>query len=460
MAKPYPVPFGVSLTSAPGSRTKEVGSTGLNRTGGWITDEFLPQLRGVAGAKVYDEMARNDPLCAALLFALEMLLRQATWEVEPAGKDRESQDGADLVRSALFEQLTTPWEGVVAEACSMLTFGYAPMEIVWGRDDDRGLFVPRKLALRNQLTVDHWEFHPNDSGELLGFWQQDWIKPPVFIPYEKVLNFRTDSRLNNPEGRSSLRGAYIPWMRKKTIEEAEGRAALRAAGVVELRIPSEIMLDESNRVTYEAYKTLATALAADRQGSVILPSDVDLETKTPRYELKYTVADGRRPADMSPIVERYDKRIATTVMADFLLLGQQAVGSFALSSDKTALFSTAIGSFLDLMEGTLNRDLLRRMWKYNGYDPKTTPKLRHGDVETPNLAELGAFIQTLAGVGMPLFPDEDLERYMRKTANLPEVKEGETPARALAVATQAQAAGLGGEGDDEEESSEETLTEE
>jgi hypothetical protein len=33
-----------------------------------------------------------------------------------------------------------------------------------------------------------------------------------------------------------------------------------------------------------------------------------------------------------------------TVLADFVLLGHQQVGSFALSSDKTKLFSMAVGS--------------------------------------------------------------------------------------------------------------------
>lgn len=36
-------------------------------------------------------------------------------------------------------------------------------------------------------------------------------------------------------------------------------------------------------------------------------------------------------------------------MSDFLLLGHQQVGSFALSSDKTHLFSMALGAYLDII---------------------------------------------------------------------------------------------------------------
>ena len=58
---------------------------------------------------------------------------------------------------------------------------------------------------------------------------------------------------------------------------------------------------------------------------------------------------GRRQFDTNAIIERYDTRMAMTVLADFIFLGHQSVGSFALSSDKTELFSMAIGAYLDII---------------------------------------------------------------------------------------------------------------
>ena len=37
-----------------------------------------------------------------------------------------------------------------------------------------------------------------------------------------------------------------------------------------------------------------------------------------KIDMEYIIADGRRPADMSPIVERYNKMIATTVLAELM----------------------------------------------------------------------------------------------------------------------------------------------
>jgi len=111
-----------------------------------------------------------------------------------------------------------------------------------------------------------------------------------------------------------------------------------------------------------------------------------------------------------------------TVLADFIMLGHQKVGSFALSSDKTELFSVAIGSFLDVICETFNNQGIPSLIDVNGsYFEGITdyPKLTHGDIEDVDITKLAAFIKDLTGVGV-LVPDEDLEDYVREAAHLPE----------------------------------------
>lgn len=40
----------------------ELGSTGLTRFGGWISEEWLGDLQGTKGIKIYKEIRDNDPL--------------------------------------------------------------------------------------------------------------------------------------------------------------------------------------------------------------------------------------------------------------------------------------------------------------------------------------------------------------------------------------------------------------
>lgn len=101
------------------------------------------------------------------------------------------------------------------------------------------------------------------------------------------------------------------------------------------------------------------------------------------------------------------------------MLGHEAVGSFALSSDKTNMFANAIGGYLKSMKATINRRLIQPTLKLNGFIGDEC-WLESRDLEIPNLAELGDFIQKLSGAGMPLFPDENLENFIRNQVNWPD----------------------------------------
>lgn len=126
--------------------------------------------------------------------------------------------------------------------------------------------------------------------------------------------------------------------------------------------------------------------------------------------------------DTNEIINRYDKRIATTVMADFILLGQGDNGSWALSSDKTRLFSLAIGTYLDVICETFNTQGIPRLIDLNEeafHGITDYPKMTHSDIEERNLTELSDFLEKMVGIGV-LMPDDQLEDFVRTEGNLPE----------------------------------------
>ena len=64
---------------------REYGRVGQKRYAGIFWEEFVPELRGRKGCEVYREMSENDDIIGAILFAIENLIRQATFDVRPAG---------------------------------------------------------------------------------------------------------------------------------------------------------------------------------------------------------------------------------------------------------------------------------------------------------------------------------------------------------------------------------------
>lgn len=421
--------------SAPGY--DEVGRVGQFKYAGIFYEEFLRELRGRRGCEIYKEMADNDDVIGAILFALEMLMRQVTWSIDPPGTATVDKNAADFLESCMHDMQQT-WSDTISEVLSFLTFGWSYHEIVYKRrmgqskdpklnsKYDDGLIGWRKLPIRSQDTLYRWEYG-EDTDDLTGMTQ---MAPPDFmlrtIPIEKAIHFVTKSRKANPEGRSILRNAYRSWYFKRRIQEIEAVGIERdLAGLPVMKPPADTDIWNKNDPTMVEYKNYAkrivTNIRRDQEEGIVLPAG---------WELSLLTTGGRRQFDTNAIVERYDSRIAMTVLADFVLLGHQQVGSFALSSDKTELFSVAIGAFLDLICDVFNDQAIPRLIDLNGatFEGITDyPKLTHGDVESPDLTELGTFIKDMTGVGV-LTPDENLEDYIRRAANLPERLEQDYPA--------------------------------
>lgn len=415
---------------------KELGRIGQNRYGGIFYEEFLPELRGTRGVAAYTEMADNDETVGAILFAIEMLIRQCQFSVEPGGSTDKDKEAAEFVEGCMHDMQST-WQDTLSEILSFLTYGWSYHEIVYKRRMGRtknpitsskysdGLIGWRKLPIRAQDTLFEWRYK-DSSDDLIGMVQSP---PPVysqlFIPLDKALHFKTRSRKDNPEGRSILRNAYRPWYFKKRIQSIEGIGIERdLAGFPVLYAPEDIniwdMEDPEARRTLERAEAIVTGIRRDAREGLVMNNG---------WRLELLSTGSRRQFDTNQIIERYDRRIATTVLADFVLLGQQAVGSFALADNKTKLFALAIGTYLDIICQTFNSQAIPRLIDLNGeYFSGITdyPKMTHGDIEDTNLEKFGNFIQNMVSSGV-LEPDEELEAHVRRLSHLPDKLETDMP---------------------------------
>lgn len=413
----------------------EKGLTGLNwDTGGYVHEEFLPDLAGRAAIKTYREMSENDPVIGSILFAINMLVRQVTWRVDenPDGK----KEDAEFLHQCMLD-MEHSWDDFVSEIFSMLVYGWSIFEVVYklrnGRQKDwrqssrysDGKVGWRKFSLRSQDSLDHWVF--DNYGDVKGMVQ----KPPpdykeIAIPIEKMVLFRTSTYKNNPEGKSMLRSAYRPWFYKKRIEEIEGVGIERdLTGLPFAEVDAAILsadATDAEKLLLSSIQDIVKNVRMDKSAGVIWPKIMD-ENGNSLYDFRLLTSPGARSHDTGAIIQRYDQRIAQTALADFILLGHENVGSFALSSDKTDIFAVALGAWLDSVEEVLNRFAVVPLMELNGMDTENPPSIKHGDIEKPDITVLSQFIATLTGVGMPLFPDPNLESYLREVAGLPEPSE-------------------------------------
>lgn len=419
--------------STPSANLSEIGTSGLNHYGGTISEEFLRQLAGIKGIKTFAEMRDNDDTVGAMLFIIDKLLRNVEWTVEAASQDKAALNVAEFVEQCRGD-MEHSWGDFISEVLSMLVFGWSTHEIVYkyrsGYDNDHPSYHSqyddnkigwRKLPIRSQESLHDWEI--NDSGDVVAMNQLPPLGSIRRIHADKMLLFRTQSYKNNPMGRSILRNAYRPWFFKKRIEEIEGIGIERdLAGLPVAYVPAELLSPSATtdqQASLAAIRKLVTSIRRDQQEGVVFPLVYD-EQGNKLYDLTLMSTGGTRQFDTNTIITRYSKSIAMTVLADFIFLGQTKVGSYALSSDKTDMFSAGLGAWLHAIADVLNRQAIPKLMKLNGYDRKLWPKLVPSDIEKEDVTKFCDNVYKLVGVGA-LMPDDTVDAKIRTLLGLPPV---------------------------------------
>src|SRR3990167_1280750 len=308
--------------------TTEIGVSGYAVFGGQISHEFLLDLQGIRGRRTYREMASNDPILSGMLFAIESAFRDRQPLVEPAGESAADKAAALFLETCL-DDMSHTWQDFMSDVVTMFTQGLAWFNIVYKRrgteigPDSKytdGRIGWRKFAFRDQLTLERWEF--DDNGGLQGLWQ----RPPnqaglVFIPIEASLHFKTKHVGGNPEGQSILRGSYLPWYYRKNLQAVEAISLERIGGGIPM-----IKLPEGYTSTdlTNAQDTIRRFKVDEQMGFV----------KPPGWELELAfggpgsrgIAEG-----FEQVIVRYRQEMLLSALAQFLVLGMDKVGSYALS---------------------------------------------------------------------------------------------------------------------------------
>jgi hypothetical protein len=409
--------------------TLEVGVPGLRHYAGRIDEEWHRNLKGSKAAAVYEEMRDNDATIGAVFYTIEAFLRAVDWKVE--GPDEAEKE---FLRSCMHD-METPWEDFISDVLSFLTYGHSLHEVVYkvrrGPEEpnpryqsasDDGRFGWRDIALRAQRTIDRWEI--DDQGRILGAYQ----RPPVgslpdrFLPMDRCVLFRTRAYKNNPEGRSILRNSYVSYTRKKRLEEIEALGIARDnTGVPIIHAPAQILsatASPAQQATRARLEMLISSMQRGENEGFVFPSEVDSEGKPTGYKFNLTASPGQKQIPADPVIRRYDARILMSMAAEFLMLGTEKQGSFALGSEKSSNFTRSLSWYIDSICATLNKTAVKRLYDVNGVPVEKRARIVAGEIDMPGLQELGLFMQQAVSSGL-IHPTPEIEMKLREVARMP-----------------------------------------
>jgi len=413
----------------------EYGVSGLKRFGGTISEEYIADLRGEMGRKTLRRMAMTDSTIGAVLFIIKQLTKAANWETRPHPMDEsKTSDKAVEFVDGVLNDMSSSWPSTISSICSMYEFGFDLREICYkqrlGRDAkypsayNDGRIGIRKLAVRSQCTITEWVF--DKSGGVKGAWQEDPdSQKRIFLPIEKCLLFRTEEDNANPEGRSIIANAYIPWYFLRNYRELEGIGVEKdVTGTMIVKLAADMFTDSANATKLQEWKNLVSNYRNDELDGILLPHDPN---NPDLFDVSLLASPGEKMYDIAKIIDRLKAEIAQVCLTDFILLGHEGVGSFALARSKQEALSIAVSCWLDLIASVINTHLIPKLMKLNPefsgleYYPEVVPTM----AKVPSYEEISSLVRSLAFASFHVSSNQDILNSILDSYGLPKVGDEE-----------------------------------
>lgn len=368
----------------------------------------------------------------------------------------KSEAAANFINYNLHNMSYGSWWQATGDMITATKYGWSDLNIVSERKNYgpyKGMVTLRKLSPRDQKSVYGWLWNENRT-EWLGFVQcpsvkqrkpvnlrdrfndgltllsvpteRDGTKWPV-LRREQLIHSAYNTTLNNPQGDSPFMHCFDAWYEKKLIEAFEIAGVSKdLQGIPILRIPSELA-EKANQPDlypeavkeYEALQRNVIDLSKGQEAFLVLNSDRD---ETGNYHVEFDllgVQGGTKNYSTADIINRKDKAIYNSFDAAYMILGQDGVGSNALSSNQITHHGHRVERDIMMYVDFITTQLVPRLLAVNGeyLDWKDMPKPEWDDWERLTYDEAGKFIQRTASVNK-LTPE--IYKHLLKDARLPQ----------------------------------------
>lgn len=394
------------------------GSSGTEIYSGFFDEEYLTKLLNTEGIKVYDQMRRSDGQVKMLLSVVKNPIKSAAWSVVPVAEDDEEKEIAAFVEHVLFSDMRKPFTAFLAEALTMVEFGFSVFEIVHKRVKGHKRFGDYlgidNLAFRHQRSVYEWNLNPDGTINNVRQLTYGDLQRDVLIPGQFLLVFSNEKEGDNYEGISMLRPCYGAWYRKNIYRKLQAIGIERAAkGVPIGKIPLEMLQRSDYEAQLAAFQALLDQLSSHAKNGIALGAGFDIT------ELKLS-HDSEK---VQGVINSENVEMSKAFLANFMELGlENNGGSYSLGSDLSDIFLSGIEYLAYEICEKLNREIVVPIVraKYGGRDeyPELTVK---GINDKAGKEFADAITELLNAGGIQKSPR--LQKHLHEVFNLPTIDE-------------------------------------
>lgn len=397
----------------------EVGSSGTEIYGGYLSEEYLSELTGRTWADTIDKMRRSDGNVIMCLRALKLPLKSSNWYLNTLEKSPEAELQKTLLQKALFEDTGRSFTKTLGEILTMVDFGYSLFEVTFRpklNDPELGHYNTLKsIAYRSQRTIERWNI--DQAGNILSVTQlaNGDTGKNVDMDARFLLHFSPDQEGDNFEGISVLRGMYGSWLRKNHFLK------LLAAGIEKYAIPIptlEVPPGKENSPELASAIKALKAYTSNQSNYITYPQGWKIEIKATTFESE----------KVRTTIDFENKEMVNSILAAFLLLGQGgASGNRALGDTLSDFFAQTLQYMADHIAEQFQEKIFKPLIKMNFGDRPCLVELRCDGLDEKADKVWAETIKILTDAGV-VTKDSILEKFVRDKYKLPDQPElTETP---------------------------------
>jgi len=360
-------------------------------------------LMGANGLRAYKKMAESDAICSSFVLAITKIFQSLEWKAvnDPKGALKRSLKNVN-------------WPERLEEIVTFLIYGFADFEVTIKQEED-GVYTWSGFYFRPQSTIA--DYIQDSKGNIKQVEQWGEVGENVKINANRILHFASRKNISNPWGKSIFRGAFRDWYYRTNIEKVEAIGVERDLTGLPVLTPSDdvSMHDADGNFTKEALWAweVVRQVKRNEQEGLVLP---------PGWSFELQGSPGERQFDLNAVINRYDAKIAMSVLAQFLILGVvNSSGSFALAKEQSDLFHKAVEGFAKSIANVVNTQWIGSP-ALGLLNDTEAPRLEPVGAQKLNLSDLASFLGRLLKFNI-ITPDDELEAYLRKIASLPDKDE-------------------------------------
>jgi len=382
----------------------EIGQTGTTITQGFLTGvDYNAELTGTRRISEYDKMRLGDATCRAGLLACKLPLLAAEWYIKgPDGKDDLSEASA-FIHKQFFDNPTFSWTVFLRQALTLCEYGNAIFEKVYRIDQDGRIGLER-FAQRMSKTIHRWTLK---DGKSPGVYQILPVGGTAQIPRWKLLYFINEQEGSNYEGISLLRAAHKNWYYKDLYYKVDAIATEKqGVGIVRIKRPPQASQQDIDKA-----REIAKNMRANEESFIDLPAGFEID-------FMQTHADTLK--NSSDMVNHHDRQIVKAMLAQFIELGAQQSGSYALSANHSQLFLLGLEYLAKILQEEINH-AIRELCDLNFFDLKKKneyPTLEYSSIGQVDVDKMAEAMYKLATGGL-ITSTPEIERYILASLKMP-----------------------------------------